>query len=202
MIHLCPIRGCSAKTVTAILVGLTAAGTAWADLVVRRDNSRVEGEVVSVDATSVVVRSGTNQLRLNRSEVASIVFDAKEAPPPPLKVELRNVQADDAVSVFLEGEPVLADASGQGEWIDLTPKLKNGNNALRLSIRNDRGGWAYRLSLRINGKLTSLACGIPHRNDAPCRCCGKTGNEIGTIDDLPPVWIHVDQGFGRAEVLP
>lgn len=178
---------------------ILAAGTARADTVVLRKGAPVEGAVVSVDAEHVVVDTASGRVRLPRSNVASIEF---EAPGLPLKVELRNVRSDDAVDVFVNGEAVLQEARESGSWIDLTPKLKDGNNALRLRIRNDRGTWAYRLALRINGEIVPLACGTPFRPDDPCRCCGKEGRELGVLDDLPTVWLFVDRGLGKAEVLP
>lgn len=181
---------------------LAGAVPAVADVVVRRNGSQVEGQVLSVDATSVVVKTARGNLRLERAEIESIQFVKSDAVAPPLRVEIRNVQSDDEVDVLFDGETVIRGAREGGDWIDLTPLLKDGNNELRLRIRNDRGTWAYRLSLRINGVVTPIECGTPNRSDDPCRCCGKTGVEKGIIDDLPIVWIHVDRALGRAEVEP
>ncbi len=155
--------------------------------------------MVAVDAEHVVVDAAGGRVRLPRSNVASIEFAARDLP---LKVELRNLRSDDAVDVFVNGEVVLQEAREGGSWVDLTPRLKDGNNALRLRIRNDRGTWAYRLALRINGEIVPIACGTPFRPDDPCRCCGKEGRELGVLDDLPTVWLFVDRGLGKAEVLP
>ena len=183
------------------LVALAASPSA-ADVVVRRDGGRIEGTVLSVDGEAVVVKTDRGTSRVPREEVASIAFDASAAPAPPLRVEIRNVSSDDALDVLLGDEVVIRDASEGGAWVDLTPRLKDGNNALGLRIRNERGAWAYRLHVRINGAITPIACGTARRREDPCRCCGKKGTEIGVIDDLPQVWIHVDRALGRAEVLP
>jgi hypothetical protein len=182
-----------------VLVSLAAPAGLRADSVVLTSGARHEGELVSVDAEFVVIRSSGETLKIRRKEVASIHF---EPPAPPLKVEIRNVKSDDAIDVYLDGGVVMVDARQKGAWIDLTPKLKDGNNPMRLRIRNSRGIWAYHLNLRVNGVVTNLSCGEPFDLNRPCRCCGKTGEELGTIDDLPLVWIHVDRETGTAEVLP
>lgn len=169
-----------------------------ADEVVRRDGVKIRGTVVSVDADSVTVRTSSGPRTLARADVASILFGAIH----PLRVEIRNVSSDDALDVLLDGEPLIADARVGGEWIDITGKLKDGNNALALRIHNDRGPWAYRFDIRINGRVFPVGCGTPRASGPGCRCCGKSGNEIGVIDDLPPVWINVDRAQGRAEILP
>jgi len=170
-----------------------------ADTVILNSGERHEGELVSVDADFVVIRTSGQTVRVGRREVASIHF---EPPTPPLKVEIRNVKSDDAIDVFLDTEAVMTDSRQKGAWIDITPKLKDGNNPLRLRIRNSRGIWAYHLNLRVNGLVTNLSCGEPFDLNRPCRCCGKTGEELGAIDDLPLIWIHVDRETGTAEVLP
>lgn len=164
---------------------------------VRHDGSTIEGRVVSVDADAVVVESGDSRSRVARADVAEIRFGPIV---PVLRVEIRNIESDDSVDVFLEDEAVLREGRRGGEWIDLTRKLKDGNNAVRFQIRNDRGTWAYRVALRLNGETTVLACGTPQRIDDPCREFGHRGNETGRID-LPPFWIHVDRATGAAEVL-
>jgi hypothetical protein len=178
---------------------LACAIGAHADTVIGTDGARREGQVVSVDAERVLLRVDTETVEIPRSEVASIHFDP---PAPALRVELRNVQSDDSVDVLLEDQMVLSRARDRGEWIDLTRELKDGNNALRLRIHNDRSGWAYHLELRINGRITELSCGRPYDLNRPCRCCGKQGSELGVVDDLPTVWINVDRELGRAELLP
>ncbi len=183
------------------LLSLSSIVTVRADVVTRRDGAQVEGDVVSVDASAVLVKTERGVVRLDRASVASIQF-LESAAVRPIKVEIRNVKSDDSIDVLLNDEPVLVGGREGGDWIDLTPKLKDGNNALRLRIRNDRGTWAYRLNLRLNGKVTVLSCGTPLRPDDPCRCCGKTGREVGIIDDLPVIWVNVDRALGRAEVLP
>lgn len=189
-----PIHAAFVALILAALAGQVAAS----DAIVRRDGSRLEGDVVGVDAAFVTIETDGGVRRVPRSDVATIHFGS---PAPPLRVEIRNVRSDDSLDAFLDDEPVIVGAREGGEWIDLTPKLKTGNNPLRLRIRNDRGTWAYRLSLRINGQTTPLACGTPLRRDDPCTCCGMSGTELGEID-LPPIWLHVDPELGRAEVLP
>lgn len=186
------------KATILALVLAAAVAPAAADTVVRRDGSRVDGRLVSVDPSTVTVDTPTGVVRMKRDDVASITF---EAAAPPLRIEIRNVRSDDAVDVFVDDEPVIVDAREGGEWTDITAKLKEGNTPLRLRIRNDRGGWAYRLSLRINGHVTPIACGTPLDRERPCSCCGRAGTETGTFD-LPPLWIHVDRALGRAELLP
>ena len=181
------------------MVALAFAIGLRADTVIGTDGFQREGQVLSVDAERVLMRVDERTVEIPRSDVASIHFDP---PPPPLKVELRNVQSDDSVDVFLEDRIVLSEARDRGEWIDLTPSLKDGNNALRLRIHNDRAGWAYHINVRINGVITKLACGRPYDLNRPCRCCGKEGNEIGVLDDLPSIWIYVDRAQGRADILP
>lgn len=175
-----------------------------ADTLALRDGERIEGRLRSVNENEVVMRTAQGDRRIPRTEVASIVFSPRDAPPPapPLKVEIRNVRSDDAIDVLLDDTVVLHDAREGGDWIDLTPRLKEGNNPLRLRIRNDHATWAYRVSLRINGRVSTLACGTPHRTDGPCTCCGKTGREIGIVDDIPVVWLYVDRAKGLAEVVP
>jgi len=191
------------RTVCAVLatVFVSFAGPVGlcADTVILSSGARHEGELVSVDADFVLIRASGETVRIRRQEVASIHF---EPPAPHLKVEIRNVKSDDAIDVFLDTEVVMTDSLLKGSWIDLTPKLKDGNNPLRLRIRNSRGIWAYNLNLRINGVVTNLSCGEPFNLNRPCRCCGKTGEELGIVDDLPLIWIHVDREAGTAEVLP
>jgi hypothetical protein len=185
--------------VAAMAVWLAGPTAVCADTVELTSGARHEGELVSVDAEFVVIRVSGETLKIPRREVASIHF---EPPAPPLKVEIRNVKSDDALDVYLDDHIVMADARQRGSWIDITPKLKDGNNPLRLRIHNSRGIWAYHLNLRVNGVVTPLSCGEPFDLNQPCRCCGKTGEETGIVDDLPPIWIHVDRETGSAEVLP
>lgn len=170
-----------------------------ADTVVRRDGSRVEGDVLSVDAHDVIVQTSEGRVSVPRQKVDSILF--AEPPAPPLKVEIRNVRSDDTLDVFVEGNLVLRDAREKGEWTDITPLLKDGNNNVRLRIHNARGIWAYHLNFRINGVVSEIACGTPLDLNGPCTCCGKTGRELGEIDDLPLIWLHVDRPLGTAEIL-
>ncbi|HUC42631.1 MAG TPA: hypothetical protein VMR65_01210 [Candidatus Sulfotelmatobacter sp.] len=186
-----------ASSCAALVLLVGAVGVSRADTVVRKDGVRIEGDVVSVDPTSVVVETRSGRVTLPRAEVASIAF----AGAKPLKVEIKNVLSDDAIDVTLDGEDVIHSASTGGEWIDITPKLKDGNNALRLRIHNARGVWAYRLLLRVNGQTTSLECGTPQGFGKGCTTGGHSGNEIGTIDDLPEIWLNVDRSAGRAEIL-
>lgn len=186
------------------VVGLVAfalcGGLGWADRVTERDGRVTEGHVISVDESSVIVDTGSSKLRLDRGGVVSIEFGPAAESPPPLKIEIRNVRSDDAVDVWVDDELVIDRAREGGEWIDLTDKLKDGNNAIRLRIHNARSGWAYHLGVRINGSHTRLQCGTPLRADRSCDCCGFTGRELGEID-LPVIWIHVDRALGFAEVL-
>ncbi len=168
----------------------------FADVVVRRDGSTLSGRVVSVTADAVLLEAEGTSLRIPRRDVAEIRFEETK----PVRVEIRNLRSDDALDVLLEDEIVMRESREGGEWIDLTPRLKEGNNALTFRIHNARGTWAYRVALRLNGDTTILACGTPLRGDAPCREHGHTGLETGRID-LPPLWIHVDRGLGRVEVL-
>lgn len=169
-----------------------------ADVITRRDGTRVEGRVVSVDADAVLVETDSGTRRLARADVASVSF---EAVAPPLKVEIRNVRADDAADLLVEGEVVVRDAREGGSWIDITSRLKDGNNRLGLRIRNDRGTWAYRVHLRINGVVVPLSCGTPLKKDDPCTAFGHSGLETGTFE-VGPHWLNVDRALGRAELLP
>lgn len=178
------------------MVTVSAPG-AFADEVVKRAGGKVEGTVLRVDQKVVLVRTTAGDLEIPREQVESVRFSSST---PPLKVEIRNVRSDDAIDVLLDDQVVMAEAREGGSWVDLTSMLKEGNNPLRLRIRNARGTWAYRLNLRINGEVSTLGCGTALRSDDPCRCCGKTGLETGVIDDLPIVWIWVDRAAGRAEV--
>ena len=182
-------------------VATTFVAAAWAfsraDTVVRRSGVRIEGNVVSVDSETVVIETRTGPLTLARTEVASISFGG----PKPLKVEIKNVQSDDAVDVSVDGDDVIRSATTGGEWVDITAKLKDGNNALRLRIHNARGVWAYRLILRVNGQSTPIECGTPQAYGKGCALFGKSGNELGDIDDLPEIWLRVDRSAGRAEIL-
>lgn len=182
----------------AALVYLAGAPDASrADTVVRKDGTRIEGNVVSVDAASVVLETGTGPRTIARDEVASIAFAGAKR----LKVEIKNVQSDDAVDVSIDGDDVIRSASTGGEWVDITSRLKDGNNALRLRIHNARGVWAYRLLLRVNGASTPIECGTPQVFGKGCTLGGRSGSEQGTIDDLPEIWLNVDRGAGRAEIL-
>src|SRR5262245_41102223 len=121
--------------------------TASADTVVRRDGSRVEGVVASLDGVEFVVETPSGKVRIPRGDVMSISFASLK----PLKVEVRNVKSDDAVDVLVDGEPVIRDARDGGEWIDITSRLKEGNTPIGLRIHNERGGWAYHVNFRLNG---------------------------------------------------
>lgn len=182
----------------AVLAAFFAGAFARADVVVRHDGSTLRCRVIAVDEEAVVVEVDAARRSVPRVEVAEIRFDRDE---PVIRVEIKNIDSDDALDVLLEGETVLREGRRGGEWIDLTPRLKDGNNAVRFRIRNARGPWAYRVALRVNGETTILECGTPHRGDDPCRDFGHSGIESGTIDDLPPFWIHVDRATGRVEVL-
>jgi len=179
-------------------LAMLAAVPAIGDTVVRRDGSRFDGTVTTVDATFVVIQTSSGPMRLPRPDVASISFGELK----PLKVEIRNVKSDDALDVLVDGEEVIRDARDGGAWIDITSRLKDGNTPMRLRVRNQRASWAYQVHVRINGEVIPLTCGTPLAAGHGCTCCGKTGNEVGTIDDLPEVWIHVDRALGRAEILP
>lgn len=170
-----------------------------ADTIRLRDGRSVEGGLLRVDERSVVVRTDRGDVRFDRALVAAIEFVPQR---PPLKVELRNARSDDSIEVLLNDRPVVTGGGEMGAWVDLTERLNGGNNALRLRIHNQRGSWAWALNLRINGKVQRLGCGMPNDRERPCRCCGMTGFETGTIDDLPPIWLFVDRDAGTAEVLP
>jgi hypothetical protein len=185
-------------TIAACAAAAAATSVPLADTVTRRDGSRIEGRVVAVDAEAVVVESDSGTQRLRRGDVVSISF---EAPAPPLKVEIRNVRSDDAADLLVEGDTVVADARDGGSWIDITPKLKEGNNRLGLRIRNTHGTWAFRFHLRINGTVVPVSCGTPGKADDPCTAFGHTGRESGTVE-VGPIWLHVDRALGRAELLP
>lgn len=188
----------SSGVVAAVCVALSCGPEARADTVERRDGSRVDGTVASVDDTSVMVRTSSGTMRIPRADVATIAFDSVK----PIKVEIRNVKSDDAVDALVNGDEVIRDARDGGEWTDITARLKDGNNAVRLRIHNDRGDWAYHLNLRLNGQVVPLACGTPQSKGRGCKEGGRTGHEIGVIEDLPVVWIHVDRALGRVEILP
>ena len=170
------------------------------DVVEKRDGRKLRGELLSIDDGWVVLQVGTAKVRLQRSEVAMIRF-GKENAPPVLKVELRNIRSSDSIDVLLEDEIVIRDARVGGSWVDLTSKLKGGNNRLRFRIRNEHAGWGYHLQMRINGEVQVIACGTPPGFHDPCSCCGKEGYEMGLIDDLPMMWIFVDQDAGSAELV-
>ena len=177
---------------------LVAPTVASADTVIRRDGSQIEGSVVSLDASAVILTTSSGTMRVPRADVATISFtDVK-----PMKVEIRNVKSDDAVDVLVDGDEVIRDARDGGEWIDITSRLKDGNTPLRLRVHNDRGGWAYHLNVRLNGQVVPIECGTPMSAGRGCKEFGKTGTEVGIIDDIPPIWIHVDRTSGRAEILP
>ncbi len=189
-----PFR-CAATLLAVAVLATVASAT---DVVVRRGGADVEGHVVSVDESHVVVNTDRGRVRIPRSQVSSITFGGAVRPAPPLKVEIRNERADDALDVLLDDEPIIERARAEGSWIDITDRLKTGNHALRLRIHNDRGGWGYRVGVRINGVVTRVECGEPPVR--PCRCCGKNGTEVGVIDDLPITWIWVDRDLGTAEL--
>lgn len=186
--------------ILVLVVTALAVTPSLSDTVVRTNGKRVEGRVVSVDATSVVVQVRGNRVRLERGEVESIHFQSAQAPAP-LKIEMRVAAVRDEMEVRLGERTLVRGTRSGGSWIDITPHLADGNNALSLRIRNGRGNWAYRLSVRINGEVVSVGCGDPEL-DERCDCCGLSGREIGLIEDLPELWIHVDRETGRAEVLP
>lgn len=188
----------SSGVAVAACVAACCGAAVWADSVERRDGSRVEGAVLTVDETSVMLRTSSGTMRIPRADVATISFGSVK----PIKVEIRNVKSDDALDVLVNGDEVLRDARDGGEWIDITERLKDGNNAVRLRIHNDRGDWAYHLNLRLNGQVVPVACGTPQSSGRGCKAGGRTGHELGVIDDLPEIWIHVDRALGRAEILP
>ncbi len=185
--------------VVLLCVLFSGAGFAG-DVVEKRDGRKMEGTVLSVDGDFVRIRIGRNDVRVPRGDVAAIRFEEKEVRPS-LKVEIRNVRSSDSVDVLLEDEPVIRDAGTGGSWVNLTPKLKKGNNRLRFRIRNHHAGWGYHLQLKINGKVSVIQCGTPPTFREPCRCCGKEGFEVGVIDDLPVMWIYYDPDEGTAELV-
>jgi hypothetical protein len=195
-----PVPRGRCRATALVAVALCIPFFAAADVVTLHSGRTIEGSVVSVDERWVQIDTESGRTRVEREKVASITF--AEAAPPPLKVEVRNVRADDSIDVLFHDEVVIREARTAGSWVDLTPMLKDGNNPLRFRIRNERKTWGYVVHVRINGKVTRLDCGEPPDTRAPCTCCGKTGLETGIIDDLPPVWIYVDLGLGEAEVIP
>ena len=190
----------SLRTALLMLPVLLLTVAASADVVVRRDGRELTGDLLSVDDAWVVLRSEGNNIRIARPDVAAIRFGGEDSRPA-MKVEIRNVRSSDAIDVLLEDEVVIRDARVGGLWVDLTPRLKSGNNKLRFRIRNDHAGWGYQLHVRINGAVETIGCGQPPAFRDPCQCCGKLGNEKGVIDDLPPVWIYVDSAEGTAQLI-
>jgi len=184
----------------AVCAGAASDPADW-DRIERRDGSTVEGRLLRVDDETVVLRGLTGKtIRLERAQVATIRLAATPAAAPPWRVELRAVGANDSADVFLNGETLLREVRTQGEWLDITDRIKTGNNELRLRIRNERASWAYDLTLRVNGVATPIRCGSPTRAK-PCTCCGLTGEEVGVLD-LPPIWIWADRAAGVVELVP
>ncbi len=182
-----------------LLLVLILAPSVWAegDRVVRRDGTVVTGKVIRFDGEEVLVDSDGRRITMPRSEVASIEFAKPDAPP--LDVKIRSAHADDSVEIYLEDALILRGGRSVGGWVDLGPKLKDGNNGLRLRIHNKRGVWGYDLTIRINGKLQTIRCGNPSNSQEGCSCCGYSGREVGAID-LDPIWIYVDRELGVVEV--
>lgn len=190
----------SGRWVLAALLVVSTVPADRADTVVRRDGTEMGGDVISLDRDKLVLLVGDKRVSVAREEVAVIRL-SRDKPPPPLRVEIRNIASDDSVDVLLDDRPVILEARTGGEWVNLTPKLKDGNNPIRLRIHNRRGNWAYKIGVRINGESTVLSCGKAFDLSRPCTCCGKTGMETGVFD-LPIIWLHVDRAAGRAEILP
>ncbi|ANM29199.1 hypothetical protein ABI59_05725 [Acidobacteria bacterium Mor1] len=180
-----------------LLAILAPALWAGSDRVVRRDGTVVTGKVVRFDGEEVVVDTDRRRITLPRAEVASIEFAKPDAPP--LDIKIRSAHADDSAEIYLEDELLIRGGRSVGGWVDLGPKLKDGNNSLRLRIQNKRGVWGYDLSVKINGKLQTIRCGSPGDSREGCTCCGYHGKELGTID-LEPIWIYVDRELGLVEV--
>jgi hypothetical protein len=179
-------------------LGLLGATGAPADEVILRDGERLTGDVLSLDREELLLRlAGGDKRHVPRDRVARIEFSAPEEVPP-IRVELRNMGSDDALDLWLNGEPIFENSPSTHEWLDVTDRLRDGSNEVRFAVRNARGIWAYRWGVRIRGKTTILECGRPPR--LGCSEEGFTGNEKGTIGPLPSVWIYVDRREGLVDL--
>jgi hypothetical protein len=180
-------------TLLSVLAVLGAA----ADEVLLRDGERLEGEVVSLDDETLLIRlTGGERRFVGRERVDRIILTPPEDVPP-IRVEVKNLGTDDALDLWVNDEKVLEGSKISREWIDVTGMLRDGSNEFRAEVLNERQSWAYRWALRLQGKATTFECGIPSR--AGCTEDGREGNETGRIE-LPSVWVFVDRDEGRVEI--
>ena len=170
---------------------------ATADEVVLRDGKRMEGKVLSLDEEILELRlPGGERERVSRERVERIIL-TPERETPSIRVEVKNIGSDDALDLWVNDERVIEGSRVSREWVDVTELLRDGSNELRAVVVNERGSWAYRWGVRVQGKATTFECGVPVR--AGCTEHGHEGNETGAIE-LPSVWLFVDRDEGRVDI--
>lgn len=188
----------SLRISTSLLLLLLPAFTrAVADEVVLRDGETMQGEVISLDDETLLIRLAGGERRFVGRERVDRIILSPPAEVPPIRVEVKNLGSDDALDLWLNDEKVLEGSRVSREWIDLTDRLREGSNEIRVVVFNERESWAYRWALRLQGRATTFECGIPAR--AGCTEEGHTGTEKGEIE-LPSVWVFVDRDEGRVEI--
>jgi len=190
----------SAARLAALSLAVFLPLGALADTVILTDGDELLGEVLSLDAEKLQLKDSYGKvLTVPRSRVRRIVF---EATPPPLRVEVRIAAADDEADLLVNGAAVLERVAGLGSgWVDISEKLGGGNNQIRILVRNQRSGWAYRWELRVNGRVGVFSCGQIGIKGKGCACCGIDGAMTGEISAVDPVWLFVDRAAGTAEVV-
>ncbi|UCF67022.1 MAG: hypothetical protein JSV80_14750 [Acidobacteriota bacterium] len=188
-------RWCALLTAAALWVGF--AGAEALDLIVLRDGSEIRGRLLSVDLDRALIEEESGfQRSVPRRDLARIEFGEPE-PAPALRVRVRVYEADDAVQLFLNDEPIAEPATLAREWFDLGPLLGEGSHRLRAEVINDSSVWAYRWVLEIEGQRHTFACGLERKSG--CRENGATGLERGTMP-AGAVWLYVDRREGRVDI--
>jgi hypothetical protein len=185
------------RVLLAITLPLLAGIAVSADEVVLRSGESLQGEVLSLDEETLLIRLVDGEREFVSRERVDRIILAPPAEVPPISVEVKNLGSDDALDLWVNDEKVLEGSRVSREWIDVTERLRDGSNEFRVVVLNERETWAYRWALRLQGKATTFECGIPAR--AGCTEEGREGDERGEIE-LPSVWVFVDRDEGRVEI--
>jgi hypothetical protein len=189
-------RGRFACLLVVGLIGAFSGGAAVGlDRVVLRDGTELEGRLVSVDeAVAIVDVEGGGREHVDRDRLARIEFG--EAAPA-LSARVKVYEADDEVTLYLDGIPLAAPADLAGGWIDLAPLLQEGPNLLTGEVFNDGGTWAYRWVLEVDARKYRFTCGLAHKSG--CRRGGLSERARG---EMPAgrAWLFVDRRSGDIEV--
>jgi hypothetical protein len=178
------------------LLLLGAASAVELDLVILRDGSEIECRVVELDRDRLKIEMPDDRVRhISRDELRAIEFG--DPAPPELRAKAQVLEADDEVRLYLDGVELASPSELEAGWFDLGPHLAEGANQLTAEVTNNRGVWAYRWIVEVEGERYSFSCGIP--NKSGCREQGGTGKERGTFP-AGSLWLYVDRATGSIDV--